>query len=651
MYQGELYSGDKQYRQYRKTRSQYELELNSEQYRAVTHGDGPLLVLAGAGTGKTRTLVYRLAWLIEQGVDPASVLLLTFTRKAAEEMRGRAVALVGDAAEKVPGGTFHSTAAAVLRRCPLPLPFGYSRSFTVLSQSDAVRILKAVRCIVMPPAGRAPRTSVAMRLLSSADSFGLPIWDYIERHAPEYWSLGGWLYSLYGEYVRYKQEHNLMDYNDLLTVFYEVLQADIDGQVRSRYRYVLVDEYQDTDSVQARVVHNLVRDHGNVFAVGDDAQSVYGWRGADVTNITRFRDRYPQAETVRLQENYRSVKGVLRWANEVIPKGLYSFVAGDSVPSLCVCQNKQAEDELVVDWIVNLVDAGVPLSEIAVLYRYNARSRSLEMLLNGRGIPYEKRGGCKTSESLHVQDVLAYPRILINPRDALAWTRVLTAFPRLGEVTADKIFASVKDRERPLEAFYELKGAGAWAEPFEGLKGLLRRLEGRSDPTAVLSAVYEFYRPFFIGLYSRDFLGRQDDLDDLLSHTRRFFRIETFLDAFYLEPSEKDKCGVEGDQGGIVLSTVHSAKGLEFDSVAVVGCSEMRWNRPNSSRDQYEEDRRLLYVAMTRAKENLMLSYAKKILTRSGKSFHDSPVGYFDRPESGGKKYYRVVQIEGRKKG
>ncbi|MCP4493941.1 MAG: ATP-dependent helicase [Gammaproteobacteria bacterium] len=631
MYQGDLFLGDRQYRRYRKSsaESRYNRDLNAEQYTAVTCGDGPVLVLAGAGTGKTRTLVYRLAWLIEQGVDPSAILLLTFTRRAAEEMRSRAVALVGSDAEKVPGGTFHAVAADLLRRNGALLSPEYSPNFSILDYQDSVRILGFCRKATAAPMSRVPASSVLVRLLTSSDSLGLSTADYIDRYAPQYIDLFAYLSHLQINYFGYKRQHNLMDYNDLLHVFQDVLINDVRGVIRSRYLYVLVDEYQDTDRRQAEIVRNLSRDHGNVFAVGDDAQSVYGWRGADVAGITDFRSYYPSAEIMPLNRNYRADQAKLNWSNQIISKGLISAVdSGGTDPAFFICADDRVESSAVVQWVLRQIQAGVPLSEIAVLYRYNFHGRSLEPFLKLAGIPYEKRGGIKMTDARHVKDVLSFFRVLLNPLDRPSWRWLLTLLPGVGDVTAEKIFAAVKDTERPLEVFCSLKGAGVWAESFDALKELFRLIGKAPDPSPVLGGILGFYRPYFLRMYEDDFVGRQEDFDNLVYLAGKHFTLQSFLDSVSLDPPEVDE-GSSGP-GRIVLSTVHSVKGLEFNSVAVVGCAEGRWNRPRGSKEQYEEDRRLLYVAMTRAKRELLLSCPQMYRQSSMEYVIGRPVSYLD---------------------
>src|SRR5438876_5470672 len=525
----------------RRYRIDYEGELNPAQHAAATTLEGPVLVVAGAGSGKTRTLVYRVARLVESGINPAQILLLTFTRRAAEEMLRRASMLVGGSCEHVAGGTFHSFANTVLRRAARRL--GMKPGFTILDRSDSEDVVNLLRS----RAGldrkdrRFPRKSAIVEIFSMAVNRSTTVPALLEDGYAHIYEHLDDLVRLEEEYRRYKREKDLVDYDDLLVLLRDLLrdQPDVAAQLSRTYRYVMVDEYQDTNRLQAEIVRGLAVAHDNVMAVGDDSQSIYSFRGATFRNIMEFPDLFPGTRIIKLEENYRSTQPILDLANAVIERAaekhtkiLHAERGAGGPPVLVQCADEQAQSRFVCQRILELREEGVPLDEIAVLFRSSFHSFDLELELQRADIPFVKRGGFKFIETAHVKDVLAHLRIVANPRDAVSWHRVLLLLDGVGPKTADDVFTHLAEA-----------------------------------PT--------------------------DSVGDVLA--------------------------ADVEEGLLTLSTIHSAKGLEWHTVFVLWLVDGRFPSYLNLHDgdEVEEERRLLYVAVTRAKDNLYLSYPIDIYDRA----------------------------------
>src|SRR5438552_5703523 len=438
----------------RRYRIDYEGELNPAQHAAATTLEGPVLVIAGAGSGKTRTLVYRVARLVESGVNPGQILLLTFTRRAAEEMLRRAGALGGASCERVAGGTFHSFANVVLRRTARHV--GLEPNFTILDRGDSEDVVNLLRS----RAGldrkdrRFPRKRAILEILSMAVNRAKPLDDVVTEsylHLAEHLDA---LEPLGLEYARYKREKNLVDYDDLLVLLRDLLrdQPEVAAQLSRTYRFIMVDEYQDTNPLQAEIVRGLASAHPNVMAVGDDSQSIYSFRGATFRNIMDFPKAFPDTRIIKLEENYRSTQPILDLANAIIDqaaekhtKVLRTRRADGPPPLLVQCNDEQAQSRFVCQRILELREEGVPLDEMVVLFRSSFHSFDLELELQRADVPFVKRGGFKFIETAHVKDVLAHLRIIANPRDAVSWHRVLLLLEHVGPRTADDIFTHLAE--------------------------------------------------------------------------------------------------------------------------------------------------------------------------------------------------------------
>src|SRR6478752_10645363 len=420
-------------------------ELNAEQAAAATHGDGPLLIIAGAGTGKTRTLVYRVAHLIDRGVAAERILLLTFTRRAAQEMLSRAEKLVGSSSKRVHGGTFHATSHRLLRRYgqAAALP----KDFTIMDQGDSADLMQLSRAQLglAAKAKRFPKKETLHYVYSRHINTGIEVDDILRDEYAQFVDYHDDFLRIFADYTRRKGERNLVDYDDLLLFWATMLEAapQIAERIASLYDHVLVDEYQDTNVLQARILRGMCRRHSNITVVGDDAQSIYSFRGASFRNILDFPRQFPGTTIIALEQNYRSTQPILDASNTLISraaerytKTLWTKRVGGESPWLVTTQDEQQQTRFVVDRILELHEEGVPLREIAVLFRAGYMSADLEIELTNRKIPFEKWGGLKFLEAAHVKDVLAFLRILENPRDEVSWYRILMLLPGIGDVTA-----------------------------------------------------------------------------------------------------------------------------------------------------------------------------------------------------------------------
>ncbi len=617
-------------------RIDYAGELNEAQHAAATTLDGPVLVIAGAGSGKTRTLVYRVARLVESGVAPAQILLLTFTRKAAEQMLGRASALVGGSCDRVAGGTFHSFANLVLRRAGRPV--GLEPGFTILDRGDAEDVVNLLRS----RAGldrkdrRFPRKNTLLEILSMAVNRSRTVPDTIAGSWPHLLDHLDDIVRLGEQYTRYKRERGLVDYDDLLVLLRDLLREapETAERLSHTYRYVMVDEYQDTNRLQAEIVRGLAVTHDNVMAVGDDSQSIYSFRGANFRNIMDFERLFPGTRLIKLEENYRSTPPILGLANAIIDRAaekhtkvLRTRATSGERPLLVRCPDDRSQSRFVCQRILELREEGVPLDDVAVLFRSSFHSFDLELELQRHDIPFVKRGGFKFIETAHVKDVLAHLRVVANPRDAVSWHRVLLLLDGLGPKTADDVLRHVgaaADVAAAADRLADYPKRGAYTKELGRLAQLFRTLAGEErTPGERVSEVVGFYAPMLRHLHPDDFPKREKDLEHFLTIAARYRSLASLLTDMALEPptdSVGDVLAAGGDDEGLLtLSTIHSAKGLEWRAVFVIGLVDGRLPSYQNLRDaeEVEEERRLLYVAVTRAKEYLYLSYPIDIFDRT----------------------------------
>ncbi len=606
--------------------------LNPAQYAAVTHGSGPLLVIAGAGSGKTRTLVFRMAHLLEQDVPPESILLLTFTRRAAQEMLWRAGQLTGQSCRRVMGGTFHATANILLRQYGHHL--GLGSGFTIIDRGDAEGIINLLKSSLgMSGAGkRFPSKRVVLNLISGAINKATTIDDLVFRESIHLAEFIQDFHTISDHYRQFKRDHGLLDYDDLLVFWRQLLaeSAQAREELSSRFRHILVDEYQDTNQLQAEIVRLLASHHGNVMAVGDDAQSIYSFRGADFHNIMRFADQFPGTRIVKLEENYRSTQPILQLTNAIIAnaeqkyaKTLFTSTEGGSRPLLVAAASEAAEARYVADVIEERRRAGVALDEIAVLFRSGFHSFKLEIELASRGLEFDKRGGLKLTESAHIKDLLAFFRVLINPWDNLSWNRILIQLEKVGPKTVQKILAAIRDADEPLTALAAYRPAASMEStvraahrhpaparparpgargPVPGPGDDLLRTGVREDVLRRLPQAAQGTRPSAGA--DRGYGDLQAFVDDTAWTCRTWAR--------------RDALGGDDEQR-LILSTIHSAKGWSgtryWSSAWPTAASPTRTPNPVS---RYEEERRLLYVAATAPSANSTSPTRKNWSPRTG---------------------------------
>lgn len=605
----------------------YEHALNAAQLEAVTISEGPLLVIAGAGSGKTRTIVYRLAWLAEHGVWPESMLLLTFTRKAAREMLARAARLLGQKLNGVQGGTFHSFAYLALR-CHRPHFLG-DRPFTIMDNADMTAAISQCKDELKLGKGDRsfPKAQHIIGILSKARNKELTVEEVLRRDAFHLLPHAEALTELGEAYARFRHERALLDYDDLLFELEELIRSDetAAAKLRERFRHILVDEYQDTNLVQARLVRLLAGGRepgaggGNVMAVGDDAQSIYAFRGANIRNILEFPKSFPGTRIIRLEENYRSTQPILNVANALLEQAAESFhkhlftrrEGGKSV-RLVRPLSDFSQARLVVQRIRELLDA-YPANEIAVLFRAGFQSYHLEMALSQAGIPFRKYGGRRYAEAAHVRDVLAFVRLIKNPLDVSAFERVASLHEGIGPKTARRLYDKTLSGDMP-----EWKKSFARYPAFwEDLCFLADLRQQNLSPDALLTATIEHYRPLLEAHFPDDWPRRQQGLDELTRMAADYTDVELFLADLALEsPEEEEK---DDDRTCVTLSTIHSAKGLEWRVVMIIDLVEDRFpSRHAAARaEDFEEERRLMYVACTRAQDQLELFAPLSVFSRA----------------------------------
>ena len=618
--------------------ARYREELNEEQFAVVTAPPGAALVIAGAGSGKTRAITYRVAYLIEQGVAPSRIMLATFTNRAAHEMLRRVEGLTGGDVRRVWGGTFHRIANLILRRHAAAL--GYESNYTILDAEDARDFLTL--CIeaagIETKARRFPKAEVLQDITSFATNTDRPLGEVIARRYPYFEPLTPQIAQVDRIYAERKRERNCMDYDDLLLNWKRLLleKDEIARLYAEQFEHILVDEYQDTNKLQAEIVDLLAVRHRNVMVVGDDAQSIFAWRGAEWTNIYEFPQRYPEARQYRLETNYRSTPEILAIANASIasnrkqfPKVLRAERASLNFrPVLIPCRDAEQQAAFIAARILELRDEGIPLEEMAVLYRSHYHSLEIQLELTRRGIPYGVRSGLRFFEQAHIKDVMAYLRLIVNPRDELAWKRVLRLIPQVGAATANRVWERIGEDADPLalvlrggaDTSVAARRGSGWAD-FRALLESLVRDDARSQPALQIEQILtRGYEAHLANTYENA-EARLEDLRQLARYSARYNSTEEFLRELALLSTERYSAprpvtGEDVVMGGeedelLTLSSVHQAKGLEWRALFIVWAADGKFPSPRSLRETEgeEEERRLWYVALTRARDQLYITY------------------------------------------
>ena len=645
----------------------YQQELNPEQLQVVQNGAGPVLVLAGAGSGKTRIIVYRVAWLLEHGVSPDRILLVTFTNKASKEMLTRVRELLSDALNPIWGGTFHHVANRILRKYAKLI--GRTSDFSILDQEDSRSLVSA--CIgdlnIDTKQKRFPSPSVVQDIISFSRNTRQDLQEIVAVKLPNFNHLAEQTSEIAKKYEARKQKQNCMDFDDLLVLLLKLLtnHPAVKKKLQEQFQYVLVDEFQDTNALQGEIVRHLADKHGNLLVVGDDAQSIYAFRGADITNILKFPKNFPVTKQFKLQTNYRSIPEVLEVANSVIAYNVEQFQKvlvpnrkNGELPKLAPCRDENQEATYISQRILELQEMGLKLSDIAVLVRAVSHTQAIEFELTKRDIPYIVRGGLRFFERAHIKDVVAHMKILANPADEVAWMRALGLQIGIGPKTAADIFQKLQAKEITVKKLAQIdlseladKRALKGIQVFQKiLRQLIAVGVTEKNQGEIVFAPQDLIRVVATGDYV-DYLRAQypnaderlQDLEQLALFAGKYKSLNSFLADVSLQEAFSAGAAVasENDEA-LVLSTVHQAKGLEWEAVFVPRLTEGGFPNARALNETkgIEEERRLFYVAVTRAKTHLTLSYpllinpaGTMILTRPSRFIEEIPENKLDRVE------------------
>jgi DNA helicase-2/ATP-dependent DNA helicase PcrA len=626
----------------------FRASLNDEQFAAVTAEPGPLLVLAGAGSGKTRTLTYRVAYLLSQGVRPGEILLLTFTNKAAKEMLHRVHELTGVEPGRFWGGTFHSIGHRALRMHGEAI--GLPRSFTILDAEESEGVLRDA----VEESDRGffkdkthPKPGPLHALLSMARNTQLPLGETTQRFFPQHEGIIERLPLFAKKYADKKREASVLDYDDLLELWLELLKksATTREYFIHRFRHVLVDEYQDTNVVQSQIV-DLIGSHHRVMAVGDDAQCIYTWRGANVENILTFPDRHPETVIHRIETNYRSTPQILALANGVLlaqPKGrafekeLRPHRANSEKPYFVQTMDGREQAQFIVQRIRGLVDEGCALADIAILYRAHFHALDIQLELSRLQIPYQITSGVRFFEQAHIRDLVALLRFVYNPSDTAAWNRIAVLLPKVGDKNASKLHAAALEHAKLMQQDFldalETDDVASkvpkdakeeWPKFVASLQQVKEMMKTMKSHNAVEIAIDGWYGDYLKGAFA-NYVSRLDDLKSMIGFASRYEDMHELLTQIMLLNSETSDRSADPDADALRLTTVHQAKGLEYAAVFLIGLADGSFPlRRAIEAGDVEEERRLFYVAVTRARDELYLCFPK-VNTKGGPAMLQTP--------------------------
>jgi len=609
-------------------------DLNEEQLAVATAPAGPMLVVAGAGSGKTRALTYRLAWLVNNGVDPSRIMLVTFTNRAAREMLSRVEVLVKQKTRDIWGGTFHHIANRILRRHGKMLDI--SPDFTILDREDSKDLIAS--CV--QDAGvdirqrRFPQKSVLAAISSFVQNTLEPLEDVLAKRYPMFIREAGEIEKVLILYNARKRERQLLDFDDLLSLWLRLLteHEQVRTALANQFLHILVDEYQDTNAIQGSIVDLLASKHRSLTVVGDDSQSIYSFRGGTFENIVTFRERYPDVREYRLETNYRSVVEILALANASIAhnsrrldKTLRAKRPSGLKPAIVPAQDHYVQARFIAEYVLHLLDEGRNLNDIAVLYRSHWHSLEIQLECQRRNIPFHVRGGLRFFEQAHMKDVICYMRILQNPHDELAWLRLLKMLPRVGGALSRRMWNHIGRADETLKLASEPETAGllpAGARPFYvDFVGLVRELAKLDSPAEIIDTVLErCYDDYLISHYDGAELRKQD-IRALANFAAQYNTVEAFLADVALSGEFSGETVVTGptEQEFVTLSTVHQAKGLEWPIVFIPWLADGRFptDLAINTQQELEEERRVFHVAVTRAKDELYLVVPQLYRNRS----------------------------------
>ena len=622
----------------------YRKELNDAQYAAVSSVEGAYLIIAGAGSGKTRTLVYRVARLTELGYDPASIILLTFTRKAAREMMDRAAILLDNRCSKINGGTFHSFANIVLRKYAKSV--NLENGFTILDQGDSEDVINLIRSQLnlSQHKKRFPNKATIFKVLSYSANTERKVEEILEEEYPHFAEYTDRILEIQKIYSSYKRKNNLLDYDDLL-IFLRDFLLELGPAAKSflsTINFVMVDEYQDTNKLQAGIIRGLSQLKQNIMVVGDDSQSIYSFRGANFKNIMDFPKLFENVKIITLEENYRSTQEILNFSNHIIdfaiekyPKHLFTRKTGGELPGIISAANENMQSRFIVERILELREEGVNLEDMAVLFRSSFHSFNLEIELNKANIPYVKFGGMKFIETAHVKDMLAFLRIAANPSDYVSWYRILLLHEGIGPKKAQNIMDEIANNNLSIKTNPDAVVNKRYNSMIYNLLNLLHDLHIKNHlPADKTELVFKYYEPLFKEKYD-DWNKRKKDLEIFMNLAENYKSIENFLSDMALEPPRDSVVDVEAEEKEkehLTLSTIHSAKGLEWHTVFILHAVEGFFPSSQSVEkiESLEEERRLMYVASTRAKQNLYVCYPMQIFDRHQGMTFSKPSRFID---------------------
>ena len=618
----------------------YEKELNPSQLEAVKQKEGAVLVIAGAGSGKTRTLTYRVARLIEDGINPKNILLLTFTKKAAQEMLSRAAIVLDSRCEQVEGGTFHSFANRILRQYSSVLEL--TNNFTITDRADSEDIINHIRSqVINKQEKRFPKKHTILDIYSKAVNKVMPSEEVIASEFKQFEHCTEKINQIIVKYNEYKRKNSILDYDDLLLYLRTLLESkpDIRKKLSDKYKYIMVDEYQDTNTIQAQIIKLLASEHNNVMAVGDDSQSIYSFRGANFKNILNFPEIFENTKIIKLEQNYRSSQNILALANELLLKAkekytktLFSTIESPVKPALISAADMKTEAEFIVQRVLELSEEeNILLNDICVLARSARMTYNLEIELAKKGIPYKKFGGMKFIETAHIKDIIAYLRVILNPSDIISYTRILLLLDGIGNQSANKLLPvltspdGIKDIKLPVKN----------PEQIIKLTDMLNSAQKDIfSPSKIVKKVIEYYEPILTDKYD-DYTKRQKDLEHFYALSEKYMSLEDFLSDLALEPPDTSVSDIE--EGAhkdefLTLSTIHSAKGLEYKAVFIIGAVDGRFPSVFSfnSTEEMDEELRLMYVAVTRAKTHLAITYTIDMFDYSTGMVLSKPSRFFD---------------------
>ncbi|MFY0684371.1 MAG: ATP-dependent helicase [Balneola sp.] len=597
--------------------------LNKQQLQAVFFDKGSALVIAGAGTGKTRTLVHRVARLVESGTDPSKILLLTFTRRASQEMINRASTILDDRCKSIKGGTFHFYCSQLLHQYAERIEF--PNNFTIIDSADALEVVQFVRneLGLHKKNKRFPNKKTLLNMISTSINKHLDMRVVVMEYYPQFTELIEKIEEVGLRYSDYKEKNFVMDFDDLLIKTKQLLEQhdDIRIKVASSHDFVMIDEYQDTNKLQADLAGLFSSVHKNIMAVGDDAQSIYSFRGADHQNIMDFPKQFEGTKLIRLEENYRSTPQILDAANNLLKQAAFKFdkelfskkEEGD-LPALVQAPSEHDQSRFITQAVLQLREQGIALNDISVLFRSGRDSYDLEVELNRKNIPFVKYGGQKFTEAAHIKDILAHVRVLINPMDTIAWNRVLMLIDGIGPKTAQDLFEWIRLANNPYDLGMADAVSKSYMKQMENLSALLQKIKnGAFQVSEIIELLVDYYRIFCEKRYD-DYPKRIKDLEAFVNISVGFSSLSKMLEDLALDPITATAVETEekeNEEPPLILSTIHSSKGLEWEHVFIIQCLDGIIPSAYSVDDeeQLDEELRLLYVATTRAKQMLYYSY------------------------------------------